>query len=932
MSADLQRVIEIVFSGTDNLGPTLHSISRNLDGFQASVGNVSEPVADFSQSLLTAEAAVATFATGVGVAGFNAAAKFEGAALDLKKVLDDTDSLETYTELATELGLEYGVASDAVLQSITNFKQAGFTAEEAGQLTRNGLDLVIAGGMEAGQAADLLVASIRGFGAEASDAAPIIDLLNQVSNEYSATLPELIKGFSEISPVAKAAGLSFEETAGLLTPGIEVFRSGSEVATALKTSLLNLQSDSGSVRDALESLGVSQRDVNGELRTAGDIYFDVAQAFQGLDESQKTYLAAQLVGLDQSARFIAVTEGLGTTLKIAGDDFKYTGSAAGEVEIRLQSAEVAVDRLGVAFDNILVKIGNEFIGESTKAINSTTQLETVLAGLIEDGAFEKLFDVARDALSSFETTIDSISNNLPAVMKDVDLDGLVASLKNMGDAFDQLFDGVDLSTPEGLKDAVQFAVDALEALTNISASTVRGLEPFIDTLTAIVQKTVDADTETENFAGEVLGLVTGINSLLPVAGGLSNTLGTLADVLILMAGARGFAGVASSIGSVVPLLTNPVTGVLAGFGLLVAYGDDIADLALEMLGVKTSAEELAQAQKEHTEWTENATAALNGNKEALEKADDATRALYEAKKDAEGIDERLSEAARWAALSYEEQIAILERKSEAQKNLNEINGTASERDKARAQDQEALKEKTLALAASFDDMTRAQYEALDADERKEISDARALARKNGWLDALKKEEEATKKQAETIKDEIALRKQASDELFRHTQQTLDYQLALEQLASDERLKTMEFSFQLNLEALRGDIEIGKSIIETLDSTINSTAQLIGELFGQLDGLSNYSDRKAARDMIEDENRRREEALQQQKELTAAQIEGIDAQARYYRERAAAVAAGGATIQVEAAGLTPALELMFDEVLRHVHVRASEEGADFLLGL
>jgi TP901 family phage tail tape measure protein len=95
-------------------------------------------------------------------------------------------------------------------------------------------------------------------------------------------------------------GFSMEETAGILTPVIEIFRSGDEAAVALKTGLLKLIDDTKPVQEALASIGVSQTDANGALRSGKDILLDVSKAFQTLDEDQKLFVTQQLVGIEQA--------------------------------------------------------------------------------------------------------------------------------------------------------------------------------------------------------------------------------------------------------------------------------------------------------------------------------------------------------------------------------------------------------------------------------------------------------------------------------------------------------------------------------------------------------------------------------------------------------------------------------------------------------
>ena len=271
-------------------------------------------------------------------------------------------------------------------------------------------------------------------------------------------------GMAALSPIAHQAGLSFEETAGLLTPVIEVFRSGDEAATALKTGLLKLVDDSKPVKDALASLGVSQTDLNGQMRSAKDILLDVSTAFQGLDQNQKLTVASQLVGINQAAKMVLVFDNLSKSTEITATAMDSAGSAAKEVALRLESGEVAVSRFKVGFENLAVSVGTSFKDAATKAIGGATDIENALQKLVANGAFDDLSSVVNDMANQLGDTFKGIAEALPGALEKINWDGFTASLRGLGDTigglFEAFFDGADLTTAEGLAKAIQKIVDA----------------------------------------------------------------------------------------------------------------------------------------------------------------------------------------------------------------------------------------------------------------------------------------------------------------------------------------------------------------------------------------------------------------------------------------------------------------------------------------
>jgi TP901 family phage tail tape measure protein len=613
--ADSQRTIDLIFNGVDKTGAAVDGVLKNTSRFSSGVQTATQPLADFTTSALKFEAAI--LATGAALTGFaiKEAASFEASLADLNKVLSDTDSLEQYAQLARNLSEEYGVASTEIVQSIANYKQAGFTAEEAGQLTKSGLDLVIAGGVEAARSSDLLVASLKGFGAEAASSSTIVDLLNQVSNEYAVSVDQLLEGFSTFSPIARSAGLSLQETIGVLTPGIEVFRSGSEVANALRTSFLRLQDDSKPVTDALELLGVAQRDANGELRSGRDIFFDVADALQGVDQNQKAYIASQLVGIQRSSQFLAVTDGLDKTLRIAGDGFQFLGSAAKEVEIQLNTFDNVANRVGAALSNLFVDLGTPLLDDFSGLGDAIVSVFRTLGDNIESGGLGDFSQFLQASIQGLEDDARQVAQNLPAALEQADFSGFEDGLRAIGESISNLFSGLDITSVEGLVTAIEALGGGFNALSQFSAGAIESFGPLFDLITDLAAGSGEAAerfrelgniggvaTQINAFAGAVssaLPLVEGlvaavginqasglVGSLLRAGGALSGQAGLLAVL-----GKTGLVGAAGAAGLAIGALADKTVELSTGSGL----SDRLGSWLDSFTGLNREAELLTQS-------------------------------------------------------------------------------------------------------------------------------------------------------------------------------------------------------------------------------------------------------------------------------------------------------------------------------------------------
>jgi len=464
VASSADKTVEIVFQGNDRVSQTIRGIQSGMSGLEGAISGIADPLARLGDGILAADAALAALALGGLTYAFKKSADFEAASAELAKVLgDEIDRLGEAQEQAKGLSAQYGRTATSVLDATVGFKQAGFAVSEAMDLTKTSLDLAIAGELEAAQASEILISALKGFKAPASDAARLVDVLNEVSNNYATDVEQLGIAMAELSPIASQMGFSFEETAGLVTPVIEVFRSGSEASRALRTGLLKLTDDTTAVQEALAALGVSQRDANGQLRSGKEILQDVAEAFQTAEAADKLFLTQQLVGINQSARMVEVFDQLSKRTEITATAMEAAGSAALEVETRLATAEVAVDRLGVAFENAATTMGDQFREAAVEAVDGGTEILATLDQLAASGTFDPLFDAIENYGRELGNFLGQVAQVMPEAFEGIDWSGLLDALEDLREEFGGIFEEVDLTTAEGLGDAIQATVDTIES-------------------------------------------------------------------------------------------------------------------------------------------------------------------------------------------------------------------------------------------------------------------------------------------------------------------------------------------------------------------------------------------------------------------------------------------------------------------------------------
>ena len=885
-----------MFEGTDNVSKVIDGLSGKLDAFGGQVQRVTQPLADMAATVLKTEAALAALAVGGLVLAFNESKKFENATIELQKVIgDEADKLDAAKLNAIELSEAYGESSRDILLATAEWVQAGYNVEDSMMLTKNAMDLVIAGSVEASQATEILVATLKGFRAPAEDAARIVDILNEVSNKYATDVEQLGIGMAALSPIARQMNMTYEETAGVLTPVIEVFRSGSEAADALKTALARIVDDRKPTIDTLTALGVSQRDYNGNLKSGYDILLEVAGAFTKLTPEMQFYHAQNLVGIEQAARMVTVLSNLDGALAVTETAYKSQGSALQEVAIRLQSAEVAINKFIAAAQNLAIAVGNQFRLAAKEAIDGGTAIEIALKNMVNAGTFSPVFDLLKEFASKLGADLKVIAQNLPEAFAGIDWSNLIASMRNVGGSivglFEAAFGDVDLTTVEGLRSAIQRVVDGIALLTNVTAGILQSWKPFVAAIADAAERFSQAGTGSQTFVGNILGLGQAVNSIVNNFDILTGALTVLSGAMSVLAGTSlinaigGFGSLATAIGGAAAAL-GPFQAVAAALG-----AGWVLDKVLDATVPKW--EENKQAIADNIATMHGADVGFDTLETSVE---DTGKVVSQQKSIWDELNEAIDAIPEQATTEIEAKGADLTKE--------EIDGIV----KAFA---EIGEEKTVQVTAKADEPA---IERVGSIIVQTFPDGRVvLVQAQADQAALNKTSDAVNK---------ALPAQKIMEL--QLQGEIDIEIAKIQAQA----QGLDSYFKYKAEVDVAEVQAVFKMIETQSTNIaemfKNTGDVLQGLAGSLADVGAIGKLEIFK-LMEQESARRDALLIEQQKLT-------DAQVKYLESRTKAMQSGQGIITIQAEGLAPELELVLHKIIELTQIRANEEGLGFLLGV
>lgn len=168
----------------------------------------------------------------------------DSALVELNKVTDLTsEGLDNLVKKAYEAAEGLAKTGTEVIEATTEFAKAGYdenTALELGKIALMYTNIADEA-VNAGDAANFIIAQLKAFNIEATDAMHVIDAVNEVANKFAVSSADIANNLGNSSAVMANAGNSFEQMIGLLTAGTEITRSASKVSNSLKTITLRLQ-------------------------------------------------------------------------------------------------------------------------------------------------------------------------------------------------------------------------------------------------------------------------------------------------------------------------------------------------------------------------------------------------------------------------------------------------------------------------------------------------------------------------------------------------------------------------------------------------------------------------------------------------------------------------------------------------------------------
>ncbi|HEY9265512.1 MAG TPA: phage tail tape measure protein [Mycobacterium sp.] len=317
--------------------------------------------------------------------------------------------IKSLSDLALKMGADTSFSAGEAADAMLELAKGGLSAAtiQSGAL-QGTLTLAAAGGTDLATASTIASNALNTFNLQGKDMAAVAAALAGGANASSASVESLGEALSQVGPGATNAGLSLQDTVGVLSAFDAAGIKGTDAGTSLKTMLTALVPSTTAASSAMSDLGLKFTDAQGNFLPITNIAEQLRLKLSSLSEEQRTLALSTIFGSDASrAATVLMKEGaagIGHFIKATKDQ-----NAANEVAAsRMSGTAGAIEQFKGSIETAKLQLG-QFLAPAVQAglkrltdgLNAAVPAARGLADLLVKGDFThnfaQAFHVAEDS-------------------------------------------------------------------------------------------------------------------------------------------------------------------------------------------------------------------------------------------------------------------------------------------------------------------------------------------------------------------------------------------------------------------------------------------------------------------------------------------------------------------------------------------------------
>lgn len=320
---------------------------------------------------------------GVGAAALKSGTDFESAMSQVAATMGTTtDKIQDLSKFAQHMGATTAFSATQAAEGLNVLAQSGLTAEEQMQALPEVLNLAAAGNLSLADSSTYVVGTLKGFGKGMDEAKRVTDLVAKGATMANTDVRGLGTALSSSSATAKSYGQNMGSVTLSLLRLAEQNIIGEEAATALNRAMMDLYTPTSTAKKALDELGVSVYDAQGNARDFNDVVDELNGKLSGMSEEEQNAYKNTIFTTYGLQAFNKMT--VSSTEKV--NDFKDGLKDANDSALKQAQTQIdnlkgdiilfksALEGAGVAISNVLIPNIRNFIQWLTNLVTKFNKL------------------------------------------------------------------------------------------------------------------------------------------------------------------------------------------------------------------------------------------------------------------------------------------------------------------------------------------------------------------------------------------------------------------------------------------------------------------------------------------------------------------------------------------------------------------------------
>lgn len=367
----------------------IHSVgvlnARKLDGVRGSFSAIgssldsnAQKVANFGRNFTFGYTLPVTYGAKKVVDSFvetdNALRRVAAAASDgvASKFTKSFGEIEVAAKKASD-GSVYSIKQ--VASGMEELIKANWSQKDAQEQVINVMNLAKVEGMELAQATEIVADGLASFGLKANETARFTDVLTTASIKSTTDITKMGETLKYVAPIAGTLGYSIEDTATAIAIMASNGIKASVAGTSLRGGLTNLVKPSAEAKAALDKVGFSMLDANGNTKPFLKVISELREKTNGMTKAQKQQFAATVFGKTAMSGWLAILNASKDSIDDVSNSIKNSTGATKEMADQLNSgAGGAIEKFKASLSNAAYETGKVW-GPALKSIaDGATQL------------------------------------------------------------------------------------------------------------------------------------------------------------------------------------------------------------------------------------------------------------------------------------------------------------------------------------------------------------------------------------------------------------------------------------------------------------------------------------------------------------------------------------------------------------------------------